>query len=394
MVARNRMAAWPGVILRSMGSDELMTGEEDGAGRDGAPSATARGRRSARSLPDALPTMRDIASRAGVSQSTVSRVLNDAPTRVPIAADTRERVIVAARELGYRPNPLARALRGAPTMLMGAVVRDFSDPFFASAIEALAVEAMANGYNVVLGHAHGRLDESIALSAVLETRHTDAIVLLGYMQDQPRLLEDLRGSRVPVVALWQGASPCEFPTMDVDDRAGVLTGLQHLADLGHRRIAFVSAELPGHNPTREDAFVEFMSGGLGGVPVGAVQRVPNSLAGGELALRALLELHEPPTAIVASTDLVAVGVLHAAYSAGRVVPRELSVVGYDDLPIAAHTVPALTTLRMPIGEMVGTGVRLAIELARDAKVSREPRKEVFRPTLVVRESTAPPPVDS
>lgn len=378
-----------------MGSDEVVTGEEDGAGRDGGTSATARGlRRSARSLPDALPTMRDIAGRAGVSQSTVSRVLNDAPTRVPIAADTRERVIVAARELGYRPNPLARALRGAPTMLMGAVVRDFSDPFFASAIEALAVEAMANGYNVVLGHAHGRLDESIALSAVLETRHTDAIVLLGYMQDQPRLLEDLRGSRVPVVALWQGASPCEFPTMDVDDRAGVLTGLQHLADLGHRRIAFVSAELPGHNPTREDAFVEFMSGALGGVPVGAVQRVPNSLAGGELALRALLDLNEPPTAIVASTDLVAVGVLHAAYSAGRVVPRELSVVGYDDLPIAAHTVPALTTLRMPIGEMVGTGVRLAIELARDAKVSREPRKEVFRPTLVVRESTAPPRADS
>ena len=157
--------------------------------------------------------MRDIAAKAGVSQSTVSRVLNDAPTRVPIAAETRERVIEAARELGYRPNPLARALRGAPTNLMGAVVRDFSDPFFANAIERLAVEAMANGYNVVLGHAHGRLDESIPLSEVLETRHTDAIILLGDMQDQPRLLADLRASHVPVVALWQGSSPREFPTI-------------------------------------------------------------------------------------------------------------------------------------------------------------------------------------
>ena len=194
--------------------------------------------------------MRDIAAQAGVSQSTVSRVLNDAPTRVPIAPETRERVIEAARDLGYRPNPLARALRGAPTNLMGAVVRDFSDPFFANAIERLAVEAMANGYNVVLGHAHGRLDEAIPLSEVLETRQTDAIILLGDMQDQPRLLADLRASHVPVVALWQGAGPREFPTMDVDDRAGVITGLDHLVKLGHRRIAFVSAELPGNNPIR------------------------------------------------------------------------------------------------------------------------------------------------
>jgi DNA-binding LacI/PurR family transcriptional regulator len=344
--------------------------------------------------PAALPTMRDIATRAGVSQSTVSRVLNDAPTRVPIAAETRQRVIVAAQALGYRPNPLARALRGAPTMLMGAVVRDFSDPFFASAIETLAVEAMANGYNLLLGHAHGRLDESIALSTVLETRHTDAIVLLGYMQDQPRLLEDLRSSRVPVVALWQGWIESEFPTMEVDDRSGVASGLEHLAALGHRRIAFVSGELPGHNPRREDAYGDFMQRTFGGVPDGYLQRVPNTLDGGDSALRALLDLADTPTAIVASTDLVAVGVLHAAYSSGRRVPDELSVVGYDDLPIAAHTVPALTTLRMPIVEMVTAGVRLAIELARDPSASRGPRREVFGPTLIVRESTAPPAIGS
>src|SRR6187397_1499896 len=174
-----------------------------------------------------VSTMRDIARAAGVSQSTVSRVLNDAVTSVPIAADTRARVIKAAEELGYRPNPLARGLRGAPTMLIGAVVRDFSDPFYAGAIEALAVEAMARGYNIVLGHAQGRLDEGIALTAVLETRHTDAIVLLGDMQDQPRLMDDLRRSTVPVVALWQGSSPLEFPTVDPDDRAGILAGLAH-----------------------------------------------------------------------------------------------------------------------------------------------------------------------
>jgi DNA-binding LacI/PurR family transcriptional regulator len=341
--------------------------------------------------PTSVPTMRDIAADAGVSQSTVSRVLNDAPTRVPIAAETRERVVLAARRLGYRPNPLARGLRGAPTMLLGAVVRDFSDPFFAGAIETLAVEAMARGYNVVLGHAHGRLEEAIALTTVLETRHTDAIVLLGDMQDQPRLLEDLRNSIVPVVALWQGSSRLEFPTVDVDDRAGIMTGLEYVVGLGHERIAFVSARLPGDNPVRQDAYIDFMKERFGGVPPGHLREVPNTLAGGEAALRSLLGLGEPPTAVVASTDLVAVGVLHAAYSLGRTIPDELSVVGFDDILIAAHTVPALTTMRMPMPEIVGAGVKLAIELARDTSASREPRITVFKPTLVVRQSTAPPP---
>ena len=272
-----------------------------------------------------VTTMRDIARVAGVSQSTVSRVLNDAATSVPIAADTRARVLAAAEDLGYRPNPLARGLRGAPTMLIGAVVRDFSDPFFAGAIEALAVEAMGHGYNIVLGHAQGRLDEGIALTTVLETRHTDAIVLLGDMQDQPRLLDDLRASTVPVVAMWQGSSPLEFPTAEPDDRAGIRAGLEHVVDLGHRRIAFVSAHLQGDFRQREDAYVEFMTERFGGVPDGYLQRVENTLAGGESALRALFELPEPPSAVSTSTDLVAIGVLHAAHMTRCV--RTGSVVG-------------------------------------------------------------------
>ena len=339
-----------------------------------------------------MTTMRDIARVAGVSQSTVSRVLNDAATSVPIAAETRARVLRAAADLGYRPNPLARGLRGAPTMLIGAVVRDFSDPFWAGAIEALAVEAMGHGYNIVLGHAQGRLDEGIALTTVLETRHTDAIVLLGDMQDQPRLLDDLRASTVPVVAMWQGSSPLEFPTAEPDDKAGIRAGLEHVAALGHRRIAFVSSHLQGDFRQREDAYREFMAERLGGVPDGYVQRVENTLAGGEEALRALFELADPPTAVCTSTDLVAIGALHAAHVMGLPVPERLSVVGFDDILMAAHTVPALTTLRMPMAEMVREAVGTAIALAREAGAGRpEPAKTVFEPELVVRESTAAPP---
>ena len=334
--------------------------------------------------------MRDIATAAGVSRSTVSRVLNDAPSRVPIAAETRERVVATAAQLGYRPNPLARGLRGAPTMLVGAIVRDFSDPFFADAIEALAVEAMQHGYNIVLGHVQGRIADGLPLTTVLETRHLDAIIMLGDMQDQPNLLADLRHSIAPVVALWQGVSPLEFPTVDIDDRAGTVVGLTHLIGLGHRRIGFISAALPGDNRQREDAFVEFMNNQFGELPDGYVQRVPNSLAGGEIALRALLALPDPPTAIATSTDLAAVGVLHAAYGLGRTVPGSLSVIGWDDLTISAYTVPGLTTLRMPTREIVAEGFRAAVELARDPTASRAPRVKFYEPTLVVRESTAPP----
>lgn len=342
---------------------------------------------------DSPPTMRDIATLAGVSPSTVSRVLNDVATRVPITDETRTRVNEAARRLGYRPNPLARGLRGAPTMLLGAVVRDITDPFFSGAIEALSEAARARGYNVVLGHAHSRADEAIALTNVLETRHCDAIFLLGDMQDQPRLLEDLRDSSVPVVALWQGSNPLDVSSVDVDNRAGILAGLEHLVGLGHSKIAFVSARLLGDIREREAAFIEFMRDRFGGVPEGFIKQVPNTPTGGEVAAGALLELEAPPTAIITSTDTLAIGVLHAASMLGRVVPDDLSVVGFDDILFASHTVPALTTLRMPIDDIVREGMELALDAARDPNRSRTPTVKVIAPSLMIRQSTARPRPD-
>ena len=360
---------------------------EGGEGAPGAADAresTNGGRRRA------VPTMRDIAELAGVSQSTVSRVLNDVPTRVPIAAETRERVTLAARKVGYRPNPLARGLRGAPTMLLGAVVRDITDPFFAGAIEALSVAAMGHGYNLVLGNARGRADEALALTAVLETRHCDAIVLLGDMQEQPRLFADLGDLVVPVVGLWQGSGPLGVSTVDVDNQAGVLAGLEHLVGLGHERIAFVSGRPLGDIRERHAAFIEFIRARFGRVSDGYVQHVANTPGGGEMAVHALMAQPQRPTAIMTSTDTLAVGVLHAAHSRGLVVPRDLSVVGFDDILLASHTVPALTTLRMPTAEIVAEGVRLAIQFARDPTAPRDQGVTLFAPSLVVRQSTGPP----
>ncbi len=329
-------------------------------------------------------TMRDVARAVGLSQSTVSRVLNGTPTVVPIAEKTRERVIAVAKELGYRPNPLARGLRGASTMLLGVIVRDITDLFFAGAIESVSAEASTRGYNVVLGHAHARADEAIALWGVLEARHCDAILLLGDMRDQPRLIEDLARARVPVVALWQGSRPTEVASVSVDNDAGIRAVLDHLAELGHRRIAFIGGRQLGDIKEREEAFVEYMTRLTGSFPDGYVQHGPNEPAAGTAALDRLLELPEPPTAVVASTDVLAIGVLHAAYERGLRVPDRLSVTGFDDIAVAAFSVPALTTVRMPVREMVATAVRLVLD-------ESEPRAQqppaVLQPSLVVRAST-------
>ena len=233
-------------------------------------------------------TMSDVAAAAGVAQSTVSRILNDAPAPISVSAETRERVRAIARELGYRPHPIARALRGAPTMLLGAIVRDITDPFFAGAIEALTIECKARGYSVVLGHARATEDEALAMTAVLEARQCDAIVLLGDFTAEHRLVDDLQNGRARVVGLWHGSEPGRpFPTVGVDNREGVRAVLEHLVALGHHRIAFVGAESLGDLRERFAAYAEFMEKRGDAPPAGYVQmraehgRQRRSCAGGD-----------------------------------------------------------------------------------------------------------------
>jgi DNA-binding LacI/PurR family transcriptional regulator len=336
-----------------------------------------------------MTTMGDIAREAGVSQSTVSRVLNDRVTTVPIAPATRQRVLAVAARMGFQPNPLARSLRGGPTMLLGVIVRDIADPFFAVAVETLTTQAESRGYNVMLGTAHGRADEAIALRTVLETRHCDAIVVMGDVGDQPRLVDDLRSSPVPVVGLWQGRGQDGSPTIGVDNRLGVRLALAHLIGLGHTRIAFLGGRPLGDIRERRATYLETLA--ERGIPLrpGYVLEVVNDLASGDRSLRELMASDEPPTAVVTATDQLAFGVLHAAHELGVRVPDDLSVVGFDDLPMSAFSVPALTTVAMPTGDMT----RRALDLAIGAPVGSDgvPGPVVIEPALVIRHSTGPVP---
>jgi len=285
---------------------------------------------------------------------------------------------------------MARSLRGAPTMLLGVIVRDIADPFFAVAVESLTAQAAERGYNVVLGTAHGRTDAAIALRAVLETRHCDAIVVMGDTGDQPRLVEDLRSSPIPVVGLWQGLAQDGTPTIGVDNRSGIELALEHLASLGHERIAFVGGRPLGDIQERRSAYTAWLT--ARGLPVrpGYVRDGSNDLPSGDAALRALMSLDEPPTALICSTDQLALGALHAAHALGLRIPDDVSVVGFDDLPMAAYSVPSLTTVAMPIGEIIARALGMAIDgLGRGDGFAPDPTSYAVRPVLVVRGSSGP-----
>jgi DNA-binding LacI/PurR family transcriptional regulator len=324
-------------------------------------------------------TMKDVAEHARVSQSTVSRILSGAPPAVPISESTRARVLETAQRLRYRPNPLARGLRGAPTMLIGAIVRDVTDPFFATAIDALSRHARHRGYSVVLGHARARADEALALAAVLEARQCDAIVLLGDIRDQPALLADLATVEGPVIELWQGSGVQGFPAIAVDNHGGMRAALGHLHELGHRRIAFVGDLDKADVAERRAAFDPC------GGEVLAAENTPQA---GAAALDTLLDRPQPPTAIAAATDVLAFGILHRAAARGLRVPDDLSVTGFDDIPLAASAVPALTTVRMPVDAMAQAAVARAIPDGETGGAGPVPRLQRFSTELVIRASSA------
>jgi DNA-binding LacI/PurR family transcriptional regulator len=367
--------------------------------------AKARGSESTKLIvrptrPARAATMQDIADALGISQSTVSRVLTGAPMPVPINPVTRQRVLDMAHQMRYRPNPLARGLRGAKTMLLGVIVREITDPFFAGAIDAISVEASKHGYNVVLGHAHGRTDEAIALRAVLETRHCDAILIVGDTGDQPKLLEDLQDANATVVGVWQGsASLPGISTVNVNNRAGVESLIAHLIGLGHRSFGFIGGSFSfaggrtlGDIRERQTAFTEGLAERGIAIPPECLVDAPNTYGGGAAGFDTLMALPNRPTAVFASTDVLAIGALRAAHRLGLDIPGDVSIVGFDDLQLAEHTTPPLTTVRQPMSEMAAVAVKAAIDEASDQTPGgRPPIMECLEPTLVVRESSGPAP---
>jgi DNA-binding LacI/PurR family transcriptional regulator len=335
----------------------------------------------------ARPTAQDIAKLAGVSQSTVSRILAGDPSHF-FSEKTRQRVLSVAAEQGYSPHPIARALRGKQTQLIGLIVRGITDPFFAELVSELSVQARALGYQVILGHAHSDPNEVLQVSKVLDPRQTDGVILLGDWQEDEQAVQEILEGRRAVVAMCRGGTKSQAITVNSDNRAGMVALLDHLTGLGHRRLAFISGGWLGDLRERRDEFIRYADQkGISIDPRWLIDGDDNPESGYR-ALEQLLTERERPTAILAADDLLAIGILKSARDRGIRVPEDFSVTGFDGIELARYVCPALTTVRQPIDAMS----RLALENLM-AQIRGEPNSphQLIRvtPQLILRESTGP-----
>ncbi len=334
----------------------------------------------------------DVARAADVSITTVSRVMGTSTRRVRPA--TRERVLRAVGELGYSPSALARALVTRQTRLVGVLVGDATDPYFAGILRGVEDTARANGYLVLLCNTDREADVELRYLHVLRDYRADGILFAGGCQTDPAYLRELEGlvtrmreHGTAIVALAR--YPFGIPEVGIDNTAATGCAVEHLLELGHRRIAFIGGR-PGVS-TSEERLAAYRSvleaAGLRYDPV-LVLPGDYTYSGGRRAADLLLAISPRPTAVLAINDASAVGCLVALKEHGLRVPAEISVAGINDIPAAHYVEPALTTVSVPIYELGAIGMR---HLLRGLAGEAVPPSQRLEHDLVVRRSTAPPP---
>ncbi len=336
-------------------------------------------------------TIGEVAAEAGVSIATVSRVLTNTK---PVRPETRRRVLEAAGRLDYVPSGPARALAGSPTGMLGLLMTDLTQPFYTELANAIESEAQARGYTLILANGAGDSGREAAYLDLLAQRRVDGI-LVASRGVTTRHIDWLRRAPVEVVLVTCEAPGVPLPAIVAASQAGAAMAADHVLALGHRRIGeIVGPAVSASSPERHAGVVDALA--RAGIPERdlAVESCDGDVAGGRAAAEALLARTPRPTAILCYNDLVAVGALHAIAAAGLSCPGDVSVVGFDDIPIASMVSPALTTVAQAVEEMARWSVdRITTQIAANRGEGTVEPPEVVRKAcwLVVRGSTAPPP---
>lgn len=321
-------------------------------------------------------TRRDVAARAGVSTAVVSYVLNGGPGRV--SAATRERVVQAIDDLGYRPNQTARALSTGSSHTLGMVVPDASTPFFASLARAVEDSAARRGYAMLLANSGSSPDLERRLVADLAARRVDGLVLCSTIVEPD--LRELSLGEIPVVLLNHWAGDTGSPAVGTDLRAGAREAVAHLAALGHRSIGLVvGANIEDYVDEREVGWAEALD--AAGLERGPVVRARFSREGGYLAAKELLAHAAAPTAVFVSSDAQAIGLLRALHENGVAIPSEMAIISLDGTEETEYTWPPLSTVAQPVDEMAETAMRVIL-----GHVGADERR-LLAPRLILRASS-------
>ena len=333
-------------------------------------------------------TIRDVARRLKLSITTVSRALDGYDD---VAEETRKRVIRVASEMGYVPSRAARQLRRQRADAIGYILPTiqprFADPFFSEFIAGLGDEAASHNFDLLVSTAPpGETAERALYERWVRSRRVDGIVLSRIRQYDWRI-EYLAKSKYPFVALGSTLTPVDYPYIEVDARSGFATLVKHLAERGHRRIAYIGASpdlmlqtvrLAGYRDGLKAV----------GTPFDEALVAEGDLTrqGGYQAAQQLLALPNPPTAIIGANDLTAIGVIRVAHERGLIVGRDLAVAGYDGIEDAEHTQPPLTTLNQPVYDIARRLVEMLVKLVAGQPLAE--RQVLLQPELILRESTS------
>jgi LacI family transcriptional regulator len=287
--------------------------------------------------------IREIAKRAKVSTATVSRTINRVPTVDPALA---KRVLKVVEDMGYYPNTQARALVSGKSRIFGLIVSEITNPFFPEIVQAFEDIAVQNHYEILLtSTVHDPKRMELAVRRMIERRVDGVAILTFGMEDA--LVQDLRFRKVPLVFVDVGPQAAGVTNIRVNYQQGIREAVRHVAELGHKRVGFVTGPVTLKSAmARRAAFEAAMQ--ENGLPVdqGLIVTGDHKVEGGVAALKQLAARTPRPTAILCSNDMTAVGVMREAYDRGISIPRELSVIGFDDIRLAEFTTPPLTTVRM------------------------------------------------
>jgi LacI family transcriptional regulator len=329
-------------------------------------------------------TLKELAALANVHPSTISRVANNDPG-LRIAAATRSRIESLLRETGYQPNGIARGLKLRQTNVLAVVIPDVTNPFFAALFRGVEDAAAPAGFNVLLCNTDGLPERQRSHLQGLQARRVDGVILASSFLKDPSVRE-LRRQRRPYVLVNRFSDEGEDPFVGSDDLLGGQLATAHLLELGHVRVGHLAGKSTVSTGLlrRRGYLAAHMLAGLPSDP-NLIVEAGYTEESGALAARRLFSLADPPTAVFAVTDMVAIGAAEVARQMGLRIPQDIAIVGYNDIPLASRVSPGLTTMHVPIHDFGSVAARLLLEQIEHDEPAR--RRVRFTPDLIVREST-------
>ena len=334
------------------------------------------------------PDIRTVAALAKVSIATVSRTINNSPA---VSERLAKRVWQAIEQLNYFPNTHARSLVSGRSRILGILVENITNPFFPELIQSFEEIAVAHGYEILVSSTNG--DPAVLATCVrrMLERKVEGVAVLSFGAEEP-VLDQLTHRDIPMVLAEFRLDDPKVSTILLDYSTGIHAAVQHLADLGHTRIAFLAGPHKLHSAiTRENDFrAAIQDSGLT-IQKKWIIECDHTLKGGMVGFSQLQELGTRPTAILCSNDMTAIGVLRAAYIAGLRVPDDVSVVGLDDIDFAEFTLPPLTTIRLSRTDLARSAFDALRQQAEDPNNPKIQREYLVSTSLVVRGSTGAPP---